>query len=76
MRLRVDTMHVCVCVILCVCVWISPRSLAVDLRSKLGDWFRVVQLLKSGGGAGGCGFTVARWLIISPPLNEQVMTLC
>lgn len=33
------------------------RSLAVDLRLKLGDWFRVVQLLKSGGGAGGCGFS-------------------
>ncbi len=29
------------------------RDLAVDLRIKLGDWFRVVQLLKSGGGAGG-----------------------
>eukprot|EP00794_Sanderia_malayensis_P012081 gene12081-13325_t len=26
------------------------RDLAVDLRMKLGDWFRVVQLLKSGGG--------------------------
>ena len=31
------------------------RDLAVDLRLKLGDWFRVVQLIKSGGGAGGCG---------------------
>ena len=28
------------------------RDLAVDLRMKLGDWFRVVQLLKSGGGGG------------------------
>ena len=28
------------------------RDLAVDLRMKLGDWFRVVQLLKTGGGAG------------------------
>ena len=28
------------------------RDLAVNLRVKLGDWFRVVQLLKSGGGAG------------------------
>ena len=28
------------------------RNLAVDLRMKLGDWFRVVQLLKTGGGAG------------------------
>ncbi|XP_071961535.1 WD repeat-containing protein 35-like isoform X2 [Antedon mediterranea] len=26
------------------------RDLAVNLRVKLGDWFRVVQLLKSGGG--------------------------
>ena len=25
------------------------RDLAIDLRTKLGDWFRVVQLLKSGG---------------------------
>ena len=24
----------------------------MDLRMKLGDWFRVVQLLKSGGGGG------------------------
>ena len=29
------------------------RDLAVELRTKLGDWFRVVQLLKQGGGAGG-----------------------
>lgn len=28
------------------------RDLAVDLRLKLGDWFRVVQLLKTGGGGG------------------------
>ena len=35
------------------------RVLAVDLRQKLGDWFRVVQLLKSGGGAGACGFCSA-----------------
>ena len=27
-------------------------DLAVDMRMKLGDWFRVVQLLKTGGGAG------------------------
>ena len=33
---------------------ISYRDLAVDLRMKLGDWFRVVQLLKTGGGAGRC----------------------
>ena len=26
------------------------RDLAVSLRKKLGDWFRVVQLLKSGSG--------------------------
>ena len=24
----------------------------MDLRTKLGDWFRVVQLLKTGGGGG------------------------
>ncbi|XP_048590308.1 WD repeat-containing protein 35-like isoform X2 [Nematostella vectensis] len=28
------------------------RDLAVDLRLKLGDWFRVVQLLKTGGAGG------------------------
>ena len=28
------------------------RDLAVQLRVKLGDWFRVVQLLKSGGAGG------------------------
>ncbi|XP_031567757.1 WD repeat-containing protein 35-like isoform X2 [Actinia tenebrosa] len=28
------------------------RDLAVELRVKLGDWFRVVQLLKTGGGGG------------------------
>ena len=33
------------CVFLC-------RDLAVDLRMKLGDWFRVVQLLKSGSAGG------------------------
>ena len=31
---------------------IDRRDLAVELRTKLGDWFRVVQLLKQGGGAG------------------------
>jgi len=31
------------------------RDLAVELRTKLGDWFRVIQLLKQGGGTGGCG---------------------
>ncbi|ESO83236.1 hypothetical protein LOTGIDRAFT_197584 [Lottia gigantea] len=28
------------------------RDLAVSLRKKLGDWFRVVQILKTGGGGG------------------------
>jgi WD repeat-containing protein 35 len=27
------------------------KDLAIDMRIKLGDWFRVVQLIKSGGGA-------------------------
>jgi WD repeat-containing protein 35 len=26
------------------------RDLAINMRIKLGDWFRVVQLLKAGGG--------------------------
>ena len=29
---------------------ISCRDLAISLRIKLGDWFRVLQLLKSGSG--------------------------
>ena len=33
-------------------VFFFCRDLAVDLRMKLGDWFRVVQLLKSGSGGG------------------------
>ena len=31
------------CYVLCVF-----RDLAINLRRKLGDWFRVIQLLKSG----------------------------
>jgi WD repeat-containing protein 35 len=27
---------------------IDRKDLALELRSKLGDWFRVVQLIKSG----------------------------
>lgn len=29
---------------------ISFRDLAINLRIKLGDWFRVLQLLKTGSG--------------------------
>jgi len=29
-------------------IFFCTRDLAVDLRMKLGDWFRVVQLLKTG----------------------------
>ena len=36
----------------CLSLLCTTRDLAVDLRMKLGDWFRVVQLLKTGGGAG------------------------
>jgi WD repeat-containing protein 35 len=36
----------------CHLVVISFRDLAVSLRKKLGDWFRVVQLLKTGAGGG------------------------
>jgi len=40
-----------------LCAFECFRDLAVDLRLKLGDWFRVVQLLKTGGGGGkyACG---------------------
>ncbi len=30
---------------ICVCVC---RDLAIEMRTKLGDWFKVVQLLKTG----------------------------
>jgi WD repeat-containing protein 35 len=29
---------------------IDRKDLAIELRMRLGDWFRVVQLLQSGGG--------------------------
>ena len=35
-----------------VCFFFLSRDLAVDMRMKLGDWFRVVQLVKWGGGGG------------------------
>ena len=37
----------------------------MDLRVKLGDWFRVVQLLKTGGGAGKAGGVDASKLCVS-----------
>ncbi|XP_062523267.1 WD repeat-containing protein 35-like, partial [Corticium candelabrum] len=40
------------------------RDLAVDLRVKLGDWFRVVQLVKSGGGAGDDSLLEQAWSAI------------
>lgn len=43
------------------------RDLAVELRTKLGDWFRVVQLLKQGGGAGRCGY---------PETSQILSTMC
>ena len=37
----------------------SHRDLALSLRTKLGDWFRVYHLLKmSGGLVGGCGLYI------------------
>ena len=32
---------------------VDRRDLAVGMRKKLGDWFKVLQLLKAGGGGGG-----------------------
>jgi WD repeat-containing protein 35 len=57
------------------------RDLAVDLRMKLGDWFRVIQLLKTGGGVG-TKFTSSWWrhythlsLSLSPSLpGDDVQT--
>ena len=56
---------------LCVCVSTShqsaaahSRDLAVDLRMKLGDWFRVVHLLKTGGGAGDDTLLTQAWSAI------------
>lgn len=40
------------------------RDLAVDLRVKLGDWFRVVQLVKTGGGAGDDNLLEQAWTAI------------
>lgn len=37
------------------------RDLAVDLRVKLGDWFRVVHLLKTGGGGGDDTLLMKAW---------------
>lgn len=34
------------------CDIFHSRDLAVNLRKKLGDWFRVVQLLKTGSTGG------------------------
>ena len=28
------------------------KDLAIELKQRMGDWFRVVQLIQSGGGAG------------------------
>ena len=34
-----------------MCVYVCfQRDLAISLRIKLGDWFRVLQLLKTGSG--------------------------
>ena len=37
------------------------RDLAVNLRIKLGDWFRVVQLLKAGSGGGDDTQLIQAW---------------
>ena len=34
---------------------IDRKDLAIELRIRLGDWFRVVQLVQSGGGDEGGG---------------------
>ncbi len=35
----------CVVCVASVCIY---RDLAIEMRTKLGDWFKVVQLLKTG----------------------------
>lgn len=44
--------HICGVGLACITLYSIPhcRDLAVSLRKKLGDWFRVVQLLKTGSG--------------------------
>lgn len=54
------------------------QNLAVDLRARLGDWFKVVKLLKIGGGAGGCGLVYTHTLrnLFLCLFLQLVMTLC
>ena len=47
---------------------LDSHNLAVEMRVKLGDWFKVVNHLKKGGGAGGCGLMCTnfgrKWLYV------------
>ena len=44
-------------------------DLAVDLRMRMGDWFRVVQLLKTGGGAG----EYVPWIIMNVMFTARLL---
>ncbi len=41
-------------VLVLVCCPLSCRDLALDLRIKIGDWFRVMHIIKSGGAGKAC----------------------
>lgn len=40
---------------------IDRKDLAIELRTRLGDWFRVVQQLQSGGGGGDDAMLKKAW---------------
>ena len=48
------------------------RDLAVNLRVKLGDWFRVVQLLKSGGAGGNDTLYQKAWNAIGDYYSDRL----
>ena len=47
------------------------KDLALELRVKLGDWFRVVQLLRTGGGAGNDTMLERAWNAIGDYFAER-----
>ncbi|KAG5463440.1 MAG: hypothetical protein BJ554DRAFT_7523, partial [Olpidium bornovanus] len=47
------------------------RDLAIDMRVRLGDWFRVVQIVKSGGGAGDDALVERSWNAIGDYYFER-----
>lgn len=50
---------------------IDRKDLALELRMKLGDWFRVVQLLRTAGGAGNDAMLERAWNAIGDYFAER-----